>query len=367
MTCGFAFAPRESCKGVAMQFLWSPLLWSLALVPLLIALFVWLQRRRTKYAVRYASLSLVKPVVTSSARWRRYIPPALFFVALTIMLVALARPVALVRTPRQEGTIILALDSSLSMRAEDMQPNRFEAARAAARAFIEKRGPGAQIGLVAFAGSAAIVQLPTGEPRELNAAINRLYMGRGTAIGEGILTSMDAIALSELQGPAPNADSSLDAERELLLPPVPPGTIIPHIIVLLTDGQNRNGIDPEEATRLAVERGVRIYTVGIGSREGGFMPGGGGFGGNFGGGGFGGGGRRQELDEETLRAIAENTGGEYFYARDSAELEKIYSNLGVNLVLKLEKLELTAWFTAAAAFFLLGAVGLSIWWGALNS
>lgn len=347
-----------------MQFLWSPLLWSLALIPLLLAVFVWLQRRRQKYAVRYASLSLVKASVTSSARWRRYIPPALFFIALTIMLIALARPVALVRTPRQEGTIILALDSSLSMRAEDMQPNRFEAARTAAKAFIEKRGPGAQIGLVAFAGSAAILQLPTGDPEDLEFAINRLYMGRGTAIGEGILASMDAIALSDRDGPAPNVDSSLQAERELLLEPVPPGTIIPHIIVLLTDGQNRNGIDPEEATRLAVERGVRVYTVGIGSRDGGFMPDPG-FGGGFG--GFGGGGRRQELDEDTLRMIADQTGGEYFYARDSAELEKIYSNLGVNLVLKLEKVELTAWFTAAAAIFLLGAVGLSIWWGSLNS
>lgn len=367
MTYGFVFAPRGSRKGYTMYFMWSPLLWSLALIPLLIAVFAWLQTRRRKYALRYASLSLVKPSVTSSARWRRYLPPALFFIALAIMLLALARPVALVRTPHQEGTIILALDSSLSMRAEDMQPNRFEAARSAARAFIEKRGPGAEIGLVAFAGSAAIVQLPTGDPEDLISAINRLYMGRGTAIGEGILTSMDAIALSQRSGPAPNIDTSAGLDRVPLLEPVAPGTTIPHIVVLLTDGQNRNGIDPLEAAQMAVERGVRVYTVGIGSREGGFMPGGGGFGGGgFGSGGFGG-GRRQELDEQVLRTIAEQTGGEYFYAHDSAELEKIYSNLGVSLVLKLEKVELTVWFTAAAALFLLGAIGLSIWWGTLNS
>jgi Ca-activated chloride channel family protein len=349
-----------------MQFLWSPVLWLLVLVPLLIALYVWLQTRRNKYAVRYASLSLIKPSVPASARWRRYLPPALFFLALTVMFIALARPVALVRTPRQEGSIILALDSSLSMRAEDMNPNRFEAARTAARSFIEKRGAGAQIGLVAFAGSAAIVQLPTSDAGDLNFAINRLSMGRGTAIGEGILTSMDAIAMADMDEPAPNIISSIDSEREVLLQPVPPGTIIPHIVVLLTDGQNRNGIDPLEASAMAAERGVRVYTVGIGSREGGFMPNGFGGGGYGYGGGFGGGGRRQELDEETLKTIADETGGEYFYAANETELEKIYSNLGLNLVLKLEKLELTAWFTATAAVLLFAAFGLSMWWSSLN-
>jgi Ca-activated chloride channel family protein len=132
----------------------------------------------------------------------------------------------------------------------------------------------------------------------------------------------------------------------------------------LTDGQNRNGIDPLEASAMAKERGVRVYTVGIGSREGGFMPNGFG-GGGFGSGGFGG-GRRQELDEETLKTIADETGGEYFYAANETELEKIYSNLGLNLVLKLEKMELTAWFSAAAAVMLFAAFLLSMWWTSLN-
>ncbi len=197
-----------------MQFLWSPLLWSLILVPLLLALYLWLQTRRRKYAVRYASLTLVKPALTSTAHWRRYIPPALFFIALAVMLVGIARPVALVRTPRQEGVVILALDASLSMRAEDMQPNRFEAARAAARSFIDKRGAGTDIGLVAFGGSAAIVQLPTTKPGDLNSALNTLFLQRGTAIGEGILTSLDAIALANHEGPVPNANADPDAERE---------------------------------------------------------------------------------------------------------------------------------------------------------
>lgn len=344
-----------------MQFLWSPALWSLALIPLLIALFVWLQTRKRKYALRYASLTLIKPAVTATSRLRRYLPPALFFIALTIMLVALARPIAQVKVPRQEGIIILALDSSLSMRAEDMVPNRFEAARAAAISFIEKRNAGADIGIVAFAGNAAVVQMPTSDKAELITAVNTLFLQRGTAIGEGILTSMEAIALSDQDGPAPSANTDIEAERELLLQPVPEGTYIPAIVVLLTDGQNRNGIAPLEAAALAQERGVRVYTVGIGSREGGFIPGGFGGGATFGNNGF-----RQELDEDALRAIADETGGEYFYAANSAELEKIYNNLGLNLVLKLEKVELTVWLTAAALLFLMSAITLSVIWTTFN-
>lgn len=341
-----------------MQFLWSPVLWLLALLPLLIVAYVWLQTRRNKYALRYASLSLVKPALDTRAKWRRYLPPALFFLALAVMLVALARPVALVRTPKQAGVIILALDSSLSMRAEDMQPNRFEAARTAARSFIEKRGEGAEIGIVAFAGNAAIVQMPTTNQRELYAAINTLFLQRGTAIGEGILASLDAIALSD-QDLGASISSTPAPQAAPTLAPVPPGTYIPAIVILLTDGQNRNGIDPLKAAQMASERGVRVYTVGIGSREGGVIPGG--FGGFGGGRSF-----RQELDEDTLRAIADETDGEYLYAANAAELEKVYNNLGLDIVLRLEKTELTAWFTAAAALLLCSAVALSLVWNSLN-
>lgn len=357
-----------------MQFLWSPVLWSVAIVPLLVVLYVWLQTRRRKYALRYASLALIRPAVDSTARLRRYIPPTLFFIALTVMFVALARPLALVRTPQQEGVVILALDSSLSMRAEDMKPNRFEAARTAARSFVEKRSSGAEIGIVAFAGNAAIIQMPTSDLRELNGAINTMFMQRGTAIGSGILASMEAIAMSDsdaLPTPPPfqfdpNGDLMENSDIVPALPVVPPGSYIPAIVVLMTDGQNRNGPDPIEIAAVAAERGVRVYTVGIGTDEGGTIPGGFGRGGGFGG-GFGGGGNHQELDEETLRGIADATGGEYFYAANETELEKIYTNLGLNLVLKLEKIELTAWFTAAAALFLFGALMLSMVWGTFNN
>ncbi len=349
-----------------MQFLWTPLLWTIVLVPLLVALYVWLQTRRRKYALRYASLALVKPALAPRARWRRYIPPALFFLALTFMLIALARPIALVRTPKQEGVIILALDSSLSMRADDLKPNRFEAARTAAETFIDKRANGAEIGIVSFAGNAAIVQMPTTNQKELTSAINTLFLQRGTAIGSGILSSLEAIALSDDAAPRPpvtpsDADSLNEEIPTPLLPVVPPGTFIPAIVVLLTDGQNRNGPDPLEVAQLAAERGVRVYTVGVGTTTGATIGGGFGGGATFGNGGF-----RAELDEETLRAIADETGGEYFYAASETELEKIYSNLGLNLVLKLEKMELTAYVTALAALLLFGAFVLSMVWGAFN-
>lgn len=346
-----------------MQFLWSPALWLLAIVPLVGLLYLWFQTRRRKYALRYASLSLVRPVLDRRMRWKRYIPPALFLLALAVMIIALARPAALVRTPRQEGIVILALDSSLSMRAEDMLPNRFEAARSAARAFIEKRAAGAQVGMVAFAGNAAIVQMPTDDPEDLNAALNQLFLQRGTAIGSGILISLDAIALATQGKPA--ATNTTTPAPQPTLAPVPGGTYIPAIVILLTDGQNRNGPDPLEAAQTAAESGVRVFTIGIGSRDPVNVPNP--FGNNNRGfGGIGGGGFRAELDEDTLRAIADKTGGEYFYAADAGELEKIYTNLGLNVVLKLEKMELTVYVSALAALLLLGAVGLSLWWGSWN-
>lgn len=347
-----------------MQFLWSPFLWLIGLVPVLVLVYVWLQQRRRKYALRYASISLVKPVVTAASRLRRYLPPALFFIALVVMFLALARPYAQVRTPHQEGVIILALDSSLSMQTQDMDPNRFEAAKAAARQFIAQRGAGATIGIVAFAENAAIVQLPTDDAEQLSAAIDTLFLQRGTAIGEGILTSLQAISITSHGIPEKSLYTNSPAPVPTLAP-VQQGTLIPAIIILLTDGENRNGIDPQQAAQIAAADGVRVYTIGVGSKGGG--GGAPNQGQNFGGfGGFGGGGFRGELDEATLKGIADKTGGKYFYAGSTNDLEQVYSNIGFNVVLKLEKMELTVWFTAAAAILLFSAFVLSILWGTVN-
>jgi len=343
-----------------MQFIWSPLLWALVLVPLLLGIYVWLQSRRRKFAARYSSLALVRPAIAKTSRWRRHVPPALFLAALALMIVALARPVGIVRAPHQEGIVILAMDSSGSMRADDVQPNRFEAALAAADKFIDTRPPGAQVGLVAFAGRAVTIQMPTDDREDLHAALRRLDLQRGTAVGAAILESLDTIALSSQ--PEPPASSSSGTPQPIpTLAPVAQGNYIPAIVILLTDGQNRNGPDPLEAAQAAADAGVRVYTIGMGTTQGTVIQGG--FGGGFGGGrGF-----PAELDEDSLKAIAATTGAEYFYAKDATDLERIYGNLGLNIVLKADKYELTAWLTMAAAALLLGAVGLSIVWGAINT
>lgn len=336
-----------------MQFLWSPMLVGLVLVPLLLGVYVWMQTRRRKFAARFSSLALVRPAVDTRARWRRHVPPALFLGALALMLVALARPVALVRAPRQEGVVILALDSSGSMRANDVKPSRFDAAVNAANKFIETRPPGAQIGIVAFSASAVTVQMPTDDREALRAALGRLDLQWGTAVGGAILESLNTIALANQNAPVDGAANSAPQPIPTLAP-VPAGSYIPAIVILLTDGQTRNGPDPIESAKVAAEKGVRVYTVGVGTTQGTTL--GGGHGGGF----------RTELDEATLKAIAAETGAEYFYAKDATDLERIYGDLGLNIVLKLEKQELTAWFTAGAAALATAAMILALLWNALN-
>ncbi|MDE3089291.1 MAG: VWA domain-containing protein, partial [Chloroflexota bacterium] len=176
-----------------MVFQWPFMLWLLLLIPLLIVAYLIAQRRRQKYALRFASLSLVKDALGRGPGIRRHIPPALFLLALTVMVVALARPIAIVTLPSQEGTVILTIDVSGSMQADDLKPSRMEAAKAAARAFVDKQPTGVRIGVVSFSDNASIVQAPTDDKTAVLAAINRLQPQRATAIGRGLLTSVDAI------------------------------------------------------------------------------------------------------------------------------------------------------------------------------
>lgn len=335
-----------------MQFQWAFLLPLLVLVPLLLGAYLWSQRRRRRFALRYASVALVKPALRGNMGLRRHIPPGLFLAAAALLLVAVARPIAVVRAPSQEGTIILAMDTSGSMRADDVKPSRFEAMRSAARTFIARRDLGTQIGIVAFAGNTAVVQSPTNDKNLLNDAIDRMTMQRGTAVGDAIISSLDVIAGAQEDAPpgAPTPDPSVTPTA------VPEGSFIPAIIVLLTDGQSNRGELPRNAAKLAAARGVRVYTVGLGTTAGTTLRN------QFGFGGF-----RTELDEETLKAIADTTHAEYFNASSAADLERIYDNLGLQLTLKLQRIELTAWVTAAGAALLMLAVGLSIWWSALTA
>ena len=195
--------------------------------------------------------------------FRRHLPPALFLTGLTILVVSLARPQTVVNLPRIEGTVILAFDVSGSMAAEDLKPTRIEAAKAAARAFIDRQPSTVQIGVVAFSDGGFAVQPPTNEQADILAAIDRLTPQRGTSVGQGILASLNAIATDKGEGPLQYSNLAPTAVPSPT--PVPKGTYTSAVIVLLSDGENNENPNPLAAALTAADRGVRIYTVGIGS------------------------------------------------------------------------------------------------------
>lgn len=366
-----------------MSFHWPVVLSALLLVPLLLVGYLVMLRRRQRYALRYASLSLVRDAVGKGPGLRRHIPPALFLVSLTAMIVAFARPEMIVTLPSRESLVILALDVSGSMRAQDLQPDRLEAAKQAALAFVDRQDPSTRIGVVSFSGTADVVQAPTTDHDAVIAAIRRLRTQRATAIGSGILTSLSAIseALGTLPGAASAGSNSLTptprpAVRPAASPtvkptPLPTGQHIPAIIVLLTDGRNTTGPSPVAVAQDAVDRGVRVYTIGVGTQQGAVIPpggggfpggGGGGFpGGGPGGGGFGG-GFRADLDEPTLQTVAKMTDGEYFRATDENDLRSIYENLNTQVILRTERNEITVLVTAAALVLSVLGGMLSLLW-----
>jgi Ca-activated chloride channel family protein len=346
-----------------MSFLWPDSLWLLLAVPLLVGLYVVVLRRRKKLALRYASLSMVREAIGVGQRARRHVPPILFLIGLTLMIVAMARPTAVVTLPTQHETIILAMDVSGSMRAVDVQPTRLAAAQEAARAFINDQPHNVKIGVVSFAGTAAVVQAPTENREDLIAAIDRFQLQRATAIGSGILVSLKAIFPDvefDLRASNPRIQTS-DTGKGLSLDnkakgppkdnekPVAPGSYQSAAIILLTDGQTTTGPDPVEAARMAADRGVRIYTVGIGTVQGEII-------------GWEGWSMRVRLDEDTLKTIANITRGEYFYAGTATDLKKVYQGMNSKMVLQKQQSEITALFVAAAAVFVLLGAGFSLAW-----
>jgi Ca-activated chloride channel family protein len=342
-----------------MTFLWPQLLWLLLLVPLLVGTYVWLLRRKKKMALRYASLSIVREAMGASQSIRRHIPPALFLLAIACMLVAAARPFAVVMLPSQQETIILAMDVSGSMRATDVKPNRLVAAQNAAKAFLADLPRHVKVGIVAFAGSANVVQPATVNREDLVAAIDKFQMQRATAIGSAIVVSLaelfpDAgIDLADLtNGRGRQAGASLDKpapKDKKEFTPVPPGSYSSGAIILLTDGQRTTGVDTMEAAKLASERGVRIYTVGIGTVDGETI-------------GFEGWSMRVRLDEETLKNVASRTGAEYFYAGTAQDLQKVYEKLSSRLTMEKKETEISGILALAAAALALVSAALSLLW-----
>jgi Ca-activated chloride channel homolog len=326
-----------------MTFLWPEMLWFFGVVPLLVLAYWLILKKNRKLAVRYASLSILKAAAPGRSL-RRHVPPALFLLAVVGMLFAVARPATVISLPSQHDVVILAIDVSGSMRADDVKPSRIVAAQAAARAFVRDTPRSTRIGVVAFAGSAMLVQAPTGEREPIRAAIDGLQLQNATAVGEAILTSLKAIFPDqdfEVRKPSAASGSTANA--------VAPGSYGSAAIILLTDGQTTTGPDPVDAARLAADRGVRVYTVGIGTPQGQILTG-------------EGWSIRVRLDEDALKAVADLTRGEYFFAGDALDLKKVYETLTTRLVMEKRQTEVTALFSAIATSLALISAALSLAW-----
>lgn len=358
-----------------MDLLWPGSLLLIGLIPLLIAAYILMLRRRRRSSVRYSSLSLIREALPQRSRWRRHVPFALFLAALLSLVLALSRPVSIVAVPTGQVTVMLAMDVSRSMCATDIPPNRLQAAKEAALSFIQRQGTNTQIGLVAFAGFAELIQPPTSDQEVLQDAVESLLTGRRTAIGSGILEALDAIAEID-----PNVAPSETGKATGVKPtPVPKGAYAPHIIVLLTDGVSNAGPPPIDAAQQAADRGIRVYTIGFGTAEntqlpscypgrepfdGGQQFGGGQFGGSgqFGGGQFGGGGFRRGIDEAALKQVADLTGGKYYSAESAGELQEVFQSLPMHLITRHETTEISVILAALGALLAALAILLSMLW-----
>ncbi len=317
------------------------MLFSLLLVPLSIGLYLRLLRRRRQAAADLGPLGMVQNRSGRELGQRRHIPPLLFLFGLTLLLIGLARPETIVTLPRVEGTVILAFDVSDSMTADDLEPTRIEAAKAAARVFIENQPRTIKIGVVAFSNGGLVVQPPTDDQAAVLAAIERLSPQGGTSLGQGIFTSLNAIA-----GKAITIDEALLEDSSQ---PVQIEDYSSAVAVLLTDGENTEPPEPLEIAQLAAEAGVRIYPVGIGSAEGAVLE-------------IEGFSILSQLDEATLQEIASLTNGFYYHAEDVESLQEIYENIDLQLTIKGEKTEVTSIVAGISLLFFLAGGALSLLW-----
>lgn len=353
----------------SMQFLQPYMLWSLLLLPLTMAGYLWLLKRKRKEVVRFPAVSWILKNIQTPSSWRRHVPPALMAVALGLLLFASARPMARVTLPADYMTLIMAMDVSRSMLAEDVEPSRIKAAQKAAREFLQDLPANVRVGIVSFAGNAQVVQHVTNQREELVAAIDRFQLQRGTATGSGLL-----LALSTLR-PEANIDleallydanpygfddtsggSSAGGARSLDKKPAvkerapePPGSYQGGAIVLLSDGRRTTGPDPLMAARKAADLGVRVYTVGFGTPNG-VIP------------GFQGYSFFARVDEEALKGVAKITEADYFKAGSAEDLRNVYKHLSTQFTLEKRDTEITALLAGAALFFIGLAMFLSARW-----
>jgi Ca-activated chloride channel family protein len=326
-----------------MSFIWPTMLILLLLIPLAVVLYARLQRRRQQLAARYGSLGFVQAAAGRRIGKRRHIPPALFLVALLILIVALARPQTVVSLPRVEGTLILTFDVSGSMAADDLKPTRLEAAKEVARQLVQRQPASVKISVVAFSDAGFAIQAPTNDQGAILASINRVTPQRGTSLGQGILAALNTIAVQS--GQAPRRYSDLTPTPT----PVPVGSDTSTVIILLSDGENNASPNPLAAAQAAADRGVRIYSVGIGSAAGatlrtnGFTV-------------------HTQLDEAMLQQMAQITAGAYYSAGNQQDLDTIYKNIDLKLVVKPQETEVTALFTGVGVLVLLIGGICSLMW-----
>jgi Ca-activated chloride channel family protein len=342
----------------SMDYLAPDHLWLLLALPGLVLLYRWLLGRKKKLALRYASLAIVREAM-GRASWRRHLPPSLFLLAVALALVAAARPLATVTLPSANATILLAIDVSLSMRVNDVKPNRMVAAQEAAKAFLKELPRHIKVGIVTFAGSVQLVQAPTLNREDLVSAIDRFQMQRGTAVGSAIVVSLatlfpeEGIDLGEMIYGSVQRGKSLDdkakpEKKEFV--PVAPGSYESAAIILLTDGRRTTGVDTQEAAKMAADHGVRVYAVGLGTVDG-TLPG---YDGSW--------SIYLKLDEPSLRAVAQTTKAEYYYAGDAEALTKVYKKLSSRVQVERKETEIAALLALAAALLAIAAAALSLTW-----
>lgn len=345
-----------------MRFLWSPVLWFLLAVPCLAAVYLLSLRRKTA-AVRYASLTLIRAGMTRAHRLRRHVPPLLFVLAIVVSILGIARPAATIDSASRQRTVVLAIDVSLSMAAEDVKPSRLAAAQAAGRTFIAAQPSDVRIGIVTFAGDADLVQPPTRDREKTLQALEGLSLRYHTAIGSGLIAALLTLFPEEDIGsefeifgmgrspveiqPVALRTSARDAQSAV--PRLAPGSNRSVAIVLLTDGRDTGGPPPLRAARFAEERGVRVYTVGFGQPGPALLD-------------IRGQNYDVSLDEDTLKDIARITQGEYYHAATAEQLNDVYRELRGRIVLERHETELTALFTALSGILLLSAAALSLAW-----
>ena len=345
-----------------MTFSWPWALLSLLIIPIVVGVIWLVRRRRRRAAVRVTSIALVRAALPPRTRWTRLIPTLLLLLGFATLGVGAARPQTTVPVPSNSTTIMLAIDVSGSMCSTDVEPNRLTVAQKAAVSFIESQDGQTKIGLVAFAGVAGLQVPPTTDKDALIEAINNFTTARGTAIGSAILTSIDSIAAIN-PTVAPSGVDAESAQRS---------GYAADVIVVLTDGANTQGVEPATAAESAAVRGLRVFTIGFGTttpsrmactgRQAGGWAGGPG-------GGFGGGGGRNPrvMDEGTLQAIAEITGGQYYKAESADQLQGALDDLPSQVAVVRKHIDIASWFAGAGGLLVTVAVGLSLWWNRVRA